>query len=128
LQTALKYAVTILLIFIVAVQTFSKCLVILGYEINKDYITKNLCVNRAKPCSCCKGKCFLGKKLASDEDQQQSPGKGGQREQSQPQWFPAHSIETAFLSPLIITPDFQQYLLGHLQDFTRTFFQPPQGI
>jgi hypothetical protein len=126
LYSALKYPVTILLIFIVAVQTFSKCLVILGYEINKDYISKNLCVNRSKPSCCCKGKCVLGKKLANDESQQQVPGKGAQKEESQLQWFPAHSITTTALLAIMTGPKFPRYLPGQSQDFSRAFFQPPQ--
>ena len=59
----------------------------ISYEINKDYIANNLCVNRAKPSCCCKGKCFLQKKLAADEDQQQPSGKTTQRENSQVEFF-----------------------------------------
>jgi hypothetical protein len=36
---------------------------IFDYLINKDYIAKNLCVNKDKPKSCCKGKCYLVKQL-----------------------------------------------------------------
>ena len=69
LITGLKYIITILLIVTIAIQTFSKWFLILQYEIHKDYIANNLCVNRSKPSSCCKGKCFLQKKLFADEDQ-----------------------------------------------------------
>lgn len=34
------------------------------YALNKEYIAKNLCVNRDKPKSCCEGKCHLKKELA----------------------------------------------------------------
>ncbi len=33
------------------------------YAIFKSYITKNLCVNRDKPKSCCEGKCFREKQV-----------------------------------------------------------------
>lgn len=36
---------------------------VIDYLINKDYIAKNLCVNRDKPKSCCKGKCHMVKQL-----------------------------------------------------------------
>ena len=36
---------------------------VFDYLIHKDYIAKNLCVNRNKPHSCCKGKCYLVKQL-----------------------------------------------------------------
>lgn len=33
------------------------------YAINKDFIEKNLCVNRDIPHNCCEGKCYLDKQL-----------------------------------------------------------------
>jgi hypothetical protein len=36
---------------------------VIDYLIHKDYIAKNLCVNRKKLHSCCKGKCYLVKQL-----------------------------------------------------------------
>ncbi|HLZ87173.1 MAG TPA: hypothetical protein VKQ52_08035, partial [Puia sp.] len=62
-----KYPVTILLILLVATQTFSKWCLIAGFQVNRDYIASNLCVNRLNAISCCKGKCFLNKSLADDE-------------------------------------------------------------
>jgi hypothetical protein len=36
---------------------------VIDYLVNKDYIAKNLCVNKDKPKSCCKGKCHMVKQL-----------------------------------------------------------------
>lgn len=36
---------------------------VFDYLIHKEYIAKNLCVNRDKPKSCCHGKCHMVKKL-----------------------------------------------------------------
>lgn len=36
---------------------------IIDFLLHKEYIAKNLCVNRNKPKSCCKGKCYLVKQL-----------------------------------------------------------------
>ena len=33
------------------------------YAVFKDYIAKNLCVNKDKPKSCCQGKCYLEKQI-----------------------------------------------------------------
>lgn len=46
-------------------------LVCLDYEIRKDYIAKTLCVNKNKPILLCNGKCYLAKKLAQAEKQEQ---------------------------------------------------------
>jgi hypothetical protein len=76
-----KYPVTILLILLIASQTFSKWCLIAEYQVNRDFISKNLCVNRSNPVSCCKGKCYLNKKIAAEESQQQAPGRSAQREE-----------------------------------------------
>lgn len=52
---------------LVLTQTFSKWLVILDYRLNKDFIAKNICVNRARPAMHCNGKCFLKKQLNKTE-------------------------------------------------------------
>ncbi len=36
-----------------------------GYCLNKEYITENLCVNQAKPELDCEGKCYLMEELAT---------------------------------------------------------------
>jgi hypothetical protein len=36
---------------------------VIDYLINKEYVAKNLCVNKDKPKSCCKGKCHMVKQL-----------------------------------------------------------------
>lgn len=50
----------------------SQCLVKLGivawYEVNKDYVAKNLCVNRNHPELKCCGKCYLNKQLNKAEN------------------------------------------------------------
>lgn len=50
-------------------QFVSKIVVICYYHANKGYISENLCVNRSKPESCCKGTCFLDTKLQKTENQ-----------------------------------------------------------
>ena len=45
-------------------------LLYLDFEIRRDYIVANLCVNRARPMLNCNGKCYLAKKLAAIEQQE----------------------------------------------------------
>lgn len=51
----------------IAGTTFNKAIVLLDYNINKNFIAANLCENRNKPACCCKGKCFLKKQMQKDE-------------------------------------------------------------
>jgi len=54
---------------------------VLDYVVNYDYITKVLCVNKAKPTTHCNGKCHLMKELAkaAEEQKQQSDKKSVQQ-------------------------------------------------
>lgn len=63
----MKVVAVILFCFLLLMQTFSKWLIVLEYELNKEYIAKNLCENRSRPILKCKGKCQLMKKMAAEE-------------------------------------------------------------
>lgn len=44
----------------------SSTIILINYEINKEYISKNLCENRDKPEMDCCGKCVVKKDLEKD--------------------------------------------------------------
>jgi len=54
----------------------------LEYQVNRDFIAKNLCVNAPGPPAAATVNVTFNKKMATDESQQQAPGKGGQKEES----------------------------------------------
>ena len=55
-------------------QTFSRFFIVVDYEINKEYIAKNLCENKDKPALKCHGKCQMMKQLKQEEQKdQQNP-------------------------------------------------------
>jgi len=45
------------------------------YALFRDYISKNLCVNKDKPKSCCHGKCYLKKQLSKSNSTSEAEGK-----------------------------------------------------
>jgi len=47
-------------------------MVYLDFELRRDYIVANLCVNRNRPQLHCDGKCYLAKKLAETKKQEES--------------------------------------------------------
>ena len=65
----MKLILAPLLMALVLTQAFSKWLVVIEYKWNKDYIVKNLCVNKARPKMHCNGKCQMMKRLAEEEKQ-----------------------------------------------------------
>ncbi|MBS1661094.1 MAG: hypothetical protein JST68_08590 [Bacteroidetes bacterium] len=123
----LKYPVTILLIVLIALQTFSKWCLIAEFQVNRDFIAKNLCVNRFNACSCCKGKCYLNKKIAEDESQQQAPIKGGQREETLLQ---THVLGKMLPEPVcFVVSVFRstRYIDSPSQEYLASSFEPPQA-
>jgi hypothetical protein len=62
-----KTAGVFILFICLLVQVFNKWLIVFDYRLNKDFIAKNLCENKAKPKMHCNGKCQLMKKLAAEE-------------------------------------------------------------
>ena len=65
----MKWITGLILLFLVAAQSFSPWITIGQYAINKEYISKNLCINKDRPKLHCNGKCQLMKKLAEEEKQ-----------------------------------------------------------
>lgn len=121
----MKYPITILFVLLVGLQTFSKMLVILEYEWNKEYIIKALCVNRSKPKSCCQGKCYLNKKLTQEENPQSYPADKAQKNFSEV-LVNTQSYSYA-LSSVLILHNTGYYLAGKSQDYTVSFFHPPRA-
>ena len=60
-------------------QVMVKVAIVGWYELNKEYVAKNLCENRNKPQMKCCGKCYLKKQLRKAEENsdtgKQAPGK-----------------------------------------------------
>ena len=49
------------------------------YCVNKKYIIKNLCINRAKPFSCCEGKCYLKQQLKKSLETDENKSKNAKQ-------------------------------------------------
>ena len=50
----------------------SRFFIYAGFELNKKYISENLCVNKNKPWLHCNGKCYFMRKIKEAQDKEQS--------------------------------------------------------
>ena len=66
----MKHFLYILLFIGILFQTFSKVIIFINFEINQDYIAKNICVKKNIPNNHCNGKCHLNKLLKEDDNKQ----------------------------------------------------------
>lgn len=67
----LKQLWAILLLAGLLGQTFSRNILVLDYQCNKNYIAANLCENKDKPGMKCEGKCYLCKKIKTEDKKDQ---------------------------------------------------------
>ncbi|WP_316811564.1 hypothetical protein [Pedobacter heparinus] len=74
---------SILLLFSLLTANCSNLFVYLGFEVNQNYIAKELCINRDKPEMNCNGKCYLMKKLKQAEEKEQKQERQSQKVQIQ---------------------------------------------
>lgn len=65
-----------ILVLCLLLQPMSRLSYSIGYQINRTFIAKNYCVNKAKPQLKCFGKCYLIKSLKKAEDDQRNSHSG----------------------------------------------------
>ena len=63
-----RTAAAILLIAILA-QSFYSATIYIWFQLNRDYITRAFCVNKARPQLKCGGQCYLAKQLRKADEQ-----------------------------------------------------------
>jgi hypothetical protein len=69
----MKFFFSVFLITVVLLGTLSRSVVLLGYELNKDFISTVLCVNKNKPSMKCNGQCHLRNEMKKEEKRERSP-------------------------------------------------------
>lgn len=120
----MKHFVQFLLISGILLQSFSSVFVIAGYELNKDYITKTYCVNKAKPILHCNGMCHLQKELKTQEKKEQSQNSSSKEKQECFQFFQFAEI-FAFIDHSIADHHFPVYILSSFPEVSFSVFHPP---
>lgn len=68
----MRRILSIVLMVTILMQSLSQLIVWAGYEVNLNYISKELCVNKEVKDSCCHGKCYLKKEMQQTESREQS--------------------------------------------------------
>ena len=124
----MKVVAVVIFSFLLLTQTFSKWLLVLEYELNREYIATNLCENRSKPKLQCGGTCQLAKKMITEE-------RGDQKTTSGPLQLKASLSEVLFddiLSSTLMsvigvarTAYVNFYTINKYTTLSSDFFHPP---
>jgi hypothetical protein len=107
-------------------QAFNTSFIFLEYQLNKEYISKNLCENRDKPEMKCEGRCYLCKRLKKEENKdQENPNR---KLDKRSEIIPFHE-GFHFLVPLcsINSIQYTPYSEEICNYFFASFFHPPTG-
>lgn len=103
----------------------SSTVILLNYQVNKEYIAQNLCENRDKPDMDCCGKCVVKKELDKDSQQSKAPGNLKEKEVAK------MAVRKAALQPLSPDPFYLKefgYLLNIPQTQQEIFIPPPESV
>jgi hypothetical protein len=99
------------------------------YAVFKDYIAKNLCVNRDKPKSCCQGKCHLKKQIEKNAETSDTEEKSSNRK------ILSQEVQEFLISPVSI-PKATEIKIPRLSDIeiviptqvVSSIFVPPKTM
>ncbi len=99
------------------------------YAVFKDYIAKNLCVNRDKPKSCCQGKCHLKKQIEKSAEASDTEEKSSARK------ILSQEVQAFLISPVSIPktteinlPYWTSIEIIHTTQVVSSIFVPPQTL
>lgn len=121
-----KKSLSILLLAALICQCFSKLGIIAYYQINRDFIASHLCINRDKPQMHCNGKCYLNRKLRSDEKPDQN--KGNNDNKIELSIFCATDVFNLNTPMNGTEVSYPELITVYLQSRTRFLFHPPQKL
>jgi hypothetical protein len=76
----LKRVITLFFVFVFLIQSTSSLWIVISFYIQRDYISKNICVNRFDAIPVCKGQCILSKELDKNEKQERNAPELKQKE------------------------------------------------
>lgn len=107
-------------------QALGKFIVYTDYLINKDYIAKNLCINKVKPKLKCNGKCHLAKQLKKQDEKENSSTSSKDKFEVIYHQQNSSSIEFCTVIQVIEKLNFSHYKNEYAHTYLSNVFQPPQ--
>lgn len=99
------------------------------YAVFKDYIAKNLCINRDNPRSCCQGKCHLKKQIERTSETSETENKGSNKK------VLSQEISVDIIAPVTIPKAFEidmhrnaNHEIAVPMKFVSPIFIPPDSL
>jgi hypothetical protein len=120
-------SIAIILVFAgMLVQSFNKAFIVLDYQLNRDFIAKNLCVNKNRPQMHCNGKCHMMKLMKQDEKKdEENPER--KMENKFEVFCPSASYTSFEFYYTVIVINYPVFNENIFSGFQFPFFHPPQA-
>jgi hypothetical protein len=123
----LKSIIAIALASLFFLQSAEKLIIVANYELNKEYISKNLCENKAKPMMHCNGKCHLRKQLQKEDKKENAPS-NNVKEKFEVQFFYENkATNLSSYNTNVPTKLNSNYLFSDYSKHLLSIFHPPQA-
>jgi hypothetical protein len=81
LESSLKKFVVFVMLMAVVLQGVNRWAIYIQFQLNREYIAKNLCVKKEVKNNCCQGSCQLSKRLGEQDDPKQNTGSTSSKQQ-----------------------------------------------
>jgi hypothetical protein len=121
----MKHLVAIIFGVGILFQTLSTGIIFLNFQIQKDFISKNLCAKKTVNNNSCKGSCHLKKQLKENESKEPSPA-GTLKELKEAQMFCQPITSFGFQPILPINEEFIRFSVTYASLNATSVFHPPQ--
>ena len=118
--------IAILIASVFLFQSASKLLIMADYEMNKEFIAKNLCENKEKPKSTCNGKCHLAKELKK-QDKKENQTTNSQKEKYENQFYSEVKKSDVINTDLTNNQLVVLYQFTNYANYLDSIFQPPRA-
>ncbi len=105
-------------------QSFSTIFILINFQLNKEYISKNVCVQKEVKDNCCKGSCHLKKQLKEEEKKEQSPA-SSLKDLKEFQIFCQSNSFFQFQPDVLLLKDFIPFQYSRSSTISFSIFHPP---
>jgi hypothetical protein len=113
-----------ILFFCTLAATFSQWILIACFDLNENYIAKELCVNRNNSANHCNGHCFLTKEL-NKEEKSNNPLNAPSKEKFEVQLFCIDASNNINVVSFFITTSYTSLQNFTAQEVLKITFHPP---
>ena len=107
-------------------QSFSKMLITINYQNNREYISEFLCINKNKPEVHCEGQCYLKKQLKETEQAEAPVAGQNQKPQIDFTLFFQNFYSLAQVTAIKCALHYSGYLIQVYKSGQTAIFHPPQ--